>query len=216
MRPWVDSVFRGRRPKAEFWADKHGVAMGDEIRLIRRIGFDGQSAVIVGVTDTHCFISPDQKTPTGAGTEITLTDVEAVHLTSGFLPNVVIETRDSYFRLPSTYRQRAVRIASTIADGGGLTRNAIDPLPESLLGQLRRHKDQVGIGLAIAGAFLAGLGMLIGGGTLGLLPGLALMGIGIGLFVLGRRDRRARGGLSNTAVWSRPMDGGSDPHRTGD
>lgn len=216
MRPWVDSVFRGRKPKATVWADKHGVAIGSEIRLLRRIGFDGEGAVIVGVTDTHCFISPDQQAPTEAGTEITLADVEAVHLTSGFLSNVVIETTGNYYRLPSTYRPRAVLIASTIADGAGLTRNTLHPLPESLVGQLRRYREHIGIGVATVGVLVTGLALLIGAGPVGLTPGLALVGLGIALVGVGRRDRRAGGGLSDTPVWSRSMESGSDPPRTGD
>lgn len=215
MRPWVDSVFRGRRPKSAIWAEDYKLAQGEEIRFIKRIGFDGESAVIVAVTNSHCYVRPDHLTlQSGTGTDIDLSKVEAVHLTGGLLSNVLVETTDNYYRLPATYRIRAVRIASTIADGAGLKRNGLDTFTDGWLGKATRHQTTIGIALGVLGGVIAALGV-IGGALLSVtLPGLVIAGIGLGFYYLGQQRQRFNGiGITGSEVWTRPVDAGTDPSR---
>lgn len=215
MRPWVDSVFRGRRPKSTIWAEDYKLASGEEIRFIKRIGFDGESAVIVAITDLHCYVRPDHRTlQSGTGTDIDLSTVESVHLTGGLLSNVLVETVDNYYRLPATYRTRAVRIAATIADGAGLERNGLERFSDGLLGKATRHQTTIGVGLGIIGGLIAAIGVIGNALLTVVLPGLVLAGIGLALYGLSHQRQRLDGiGMTGNEVWTQPVDAGAEASR---
>jgi hypothetical protein len=108
---------------------------------------------------------------------------------SPVVPSIVIDTGTDIYRLPTTVRPRAARIASTIADAAELVPNRTPEPAES--GHLRRavafladRSPRSGLTLAAAGSIVAIAGTVIGVSAAGLIIGLLVIVAGMTLAVL--------------------------------
>lgn len=227
-RPWVKTVFGNGDVGFQAWAAKQGLTTEEEFRLVRRVGVGGRSETIVAVTGTRCFICPGgagRSPGTSAYTEIVLTEVESVFLMgSPVLPSIVIDTGTDIYRLPTTARPRAARIASAIADAAGLVPNrspesADSGRPGRALGFLADRSPRSGLTLAAAGSIVAIAGTLVGVSAVGLIVGLLVIVVGLTLAVLSGVAGYLPFGTTGTEKWTsarssgRCREGSTDDYR---
>lgn len=192
-RPWVKTVFGNSGSGFQSWAARQGLTTEEEFQLVSRVGVGGRTETVIAITGSRCFICPGEvgtAQGTSAYTDIELAEIESVSLMGGpILSSVVIDTRTDIYRLPATFRPRAARIASTIADGTELVPNR--PSEGSDPGRLRSTFEELvdrsprsGLTFAVVGSGIAFLGALVGQPAAGLIVGLVVIIAGLSLALL--------------------------------